>query len=164
LMAQQQKIEDIVDIRLPVGTRKLTTQELKTITDANTKHPAISKQKAGVANEYYSIDSFTLELNGSPVKVSKNYLEDTKKGYDNLFKIGGHPCTECTSEIKKINNYTVLIIHQGLQDSGYYAFFSVDDKNSAAVNGILDYSKLNANNKSKALKAVYQILNGMTFK
>jgi len=162
LNAQQNHVTDFVNMQLPSGTRKLPSGELKTM--ARTKHPAIDQKEVDTAGEFYMINTFVLGINGAKVKTAKNYLEDTKKGYDNLFKMNGHPCTNCTSELKRINNYNVLILHQESQDWAYYAFFTIDDKSSAAVNGMLDYGKSVASNKSKALKTLYEILNNMTFK
>jgi hypothetical protein len=162
LMGQRNQISNIVDLHLPQSAIKLSGKDLKKLKDNNDKHPAIGR--LDTLNEYYKINSFTLGLHGGQVKTSKYYLEETKKGYDNLFKIGDHPCTNCTTEIKKINNYSVLLIHQESKDFAYYAFFSVDNERGAAVNGILDYNKSIAGNKNKALKTINELLNSMKFK
>ena len=153
-MGQRNEIGNIVDLRLPEKAVKLSSKDLKTFADNNDKRRAIGNQKLDTLKEYYKINSFILGLLGRQVKISKDYLEDTKKGFENLFSIGDQPCTNCTTEIKKVNNYRVLIIHQELKEFAYYAFFSVDDEKSAAVNGILDYDKSIAGNKSTALKTI----------
>lgn len=162
VLAQQNKIMEIADIPLPSKAKKISNEALRTMVDNNKKNPESLKVIFDPKGEYYQIDSFTLALYGEQVNIKTNYLEDSKRGFEGSFKKTN--CFTCTTEIKAINNYKVLIVFLDTRDRGYFYFYTIKNDNSASINGSISYDKSNANNKNEALKTINDLLKGMKFK
>jgi len=160
--AQTKPVRHIVDIHLPSGAKKLSNEQMRTMANSTKKFPEDLKTDLNSTGEYYQIDSLTLALYGGSVNIKTNYLDDSKKNFEDTFKKIN--CSTCTAEIQKLNNYNALIVFFDTRDFGYYFFYTVNNDNSALVNGNITYDKFSISNKKRALKTVQDLLNGMTFK
>lgn len=156
------QVKELVIISFPSGAKKLSNEQMRTMANNNKKFPEDLKADLTRDGEYYKIDSFTLALYGGRVNIDKNYLDDSKKGFESMFKKMN--CSTCTAEIKKINNYTALIAFIDTRDISYYFFYTVNNNNNASVNGSINYDRSNPDNKKKALKTINELLNSMKFK
>jgi hypothetical protein len=123
-MAQQNQIREIVRVDFPVGTIKLPRQEDFQTLLGDWSHDSVPRKLPLFKNgEFYRIDSFLLALHGERRNAPKHYLENLKKDFDGLAEQSEANFNQ-TSEIKKINNYSVLITNIDSRDWGSF-FFSL---------------------------------------
>jgi hypothetical protein len=162
LMAQNNPINDFVQIDFPKRTVKLSKEELRTIIDKRELGSSMLYLPIDTNGQYYSIDSILLTLHGERWQAPKNYLQNQQKSFKTLTTVDGMTC-DCTSQIKTINNYSALITNIDSKDWGVYFFFSVSTNNNAVLNGSLFYFK-SGNDKAKALKVVEELLDNITYK
>src|SRR5579875_3826514 len=136
LMAQENPFKEFVCIDFPARMVKVPKQEIKTIfNDWKDEYLPID-----TIHQYYHIDSSILTLHGECWNAPANYLENLEKGFNALSKLDGTHC-DCSTQIKKVSNYDVLIFHIESQKWGDYFFFSVNERNNAVLNGNLVYFK-----------------------
>jgi hypothetical protein len=69
-----------------------------------------------------------------------------------------------SSEIRTINNYKVLIMHQAREDYASYSFYSIDSSNTRALNGSIEYNKYETEAKARAEQLLNELLNKLKFK
>lgn len=162
--AQHAALNDLVNIRLPKGSEKITQSQLQTFVTGKTAYSQRLKGGMNSNSDFYKINDMIIELNGAHGKAPKDYLEKLKKGLDGMARLDGNFATNYTSEIKNINNYRVLIIHDGGQNYASYSFYTLNSKNTSALNGGIDYDKTDKSNRDKAAKTLDEMLRGMTFK
>lgn len=155
-------MSDFVRIDFPARTIKLSKEELKRIMEKSKNVSSMLHQPIDTSRQYYSIDSILLSLHGELWQAPDNYLKDQQKSFKALSTVDGMNC-DCTSEIKSINNYSVLITNIDSRDWGSYFFYSVNRNNSAVLNGSLFYFKSNTD-KAKALIVLEELLNNVAYK
>lgn len=170
----QTPVDSIVNFTLPKGTEKLTENQFQSFRKSHVT--SFKSDQVKLNGEYYKINDLLVHLNGGYFNAPKNRLEYLKRDLDGQIKrmLYQTPKTnnpwlpDYTSEIKSINNYKVLIIHQDWGNSASYDFYTVNNSNTAVLNGSIDYyynDKLSKeSNKSKAAQTLDQMLKGMTFK
>lgn len=161
--AQHTPLNDLVNISLPKSAEKLTNEQLHSFISGKTQYFQKTDRRKS-KGDFYKINDMIIQLNGDHVNTAKNYLENTKKGFDEMAHMGGNLSTNYTSEIKSLNNYKILIIHQEAQNWAYYNFSSINDSNSSILKGRIEYDKTDKSNRNKAAKMLDQILKSMTFK
>gem|GEM_PF-5043343 len=135
-MAQRGQVSDFVRIDFPARAIKLSKEELKTIIEKRRNNFSMLYLPIDTNRQYYSVDSTLLSLHGELWQAPKNYLKTQQKNFEALSKVDGMLC-DCTSQIKEINNYSVLVTNIDSRDWGYYFFYSVNRNNSAVLNGSL---------------------------
>lgn len=162
LIAQNSQIFDFVRIDLPAKTVKLSKEELKSIVAQGKIDSLMVYPPPDTSHVYYRIDSNLLALYGELRKSPKNYLENRRKDFEALSKLDGMNCN-CTSQIKTINNYSVLITCVDSRDCGGYFFYSVNRKRTAVINGSLIYSGPGSN-KANASKVLRELLDNLAYK
>ena len=161
-IAQQKLVNDIVNINLPKGAEKITNDQLQNFMKGKTGY--FQKYRIKSKGDIYRLKGMIIQLNAFHKSPSQT-LEDTKKSIDWMTHMDGQKTpSDYTSEIKNINNYKVLITHYAAQDYASFHFYSVNNTNTAILNGSLEYDKTDKNNKDKAEKALEQMLKSMTFK
>ena len=161
LMAQQNQINDIVQINFPLRTVRLTTEEVTSFLrvadkDSTLALPIDSKR------QYYNIDSCLVKFHGERSKAPENYLEEIQKKLEAISTVDGMR-SDRDYQIRKVNNYSVLISNIDSQYWGSYFFFSVNRDNSAILNGSLHYFK-SSSDKAKALKTLEELLKSISYK
>jgi hypothetical protein len=162
LLAQQSQISNFVRIDFPGRAIKLSIEELKTIIGKRRNILPMLYLPVDTSHQYYSIDSILLSLHGELWQAPKNYLKTQQKSFEAISKVDGMVC-DCTTQIKEINNYSVLVTNVDSRDWGNYFFYSVNRNNSAVLNGSLFYFKSNSD-KAKALIILEELLDNVAYK
>lgn len=162
LVAQQTSLTNIVTIKLPEGAEPLSKEQL--ITFVKGKQAYSQEDRKNIKGELYKINTMILELNPHQGNVSKDRLEKLKSGLDALARLDGMIFSNYTSEIKTINNYRVLVIHDEGQNWAYYSFFSINNSGTCSLNGRLEYDKSIRSNREKAENTLHAMLKTIHFK
>lgn len=162
LIAQQKKVSEIATITFPSGTQKLTDRQIQS-QRIDSKSPVLKESLNSKLMEHYLINSFFLELHAESTSSPKFSLEDIMKNVDQLNKeTNGN--SQIVSGIKKVNNYDVFISQLDSKEWGNYSFFAMSKDRTKSINGMLHYENSDTTNKDKALTALNEVLQSMTFK
>lgn len=142
-IAQQVALNDRVSIELPAGARKITRDEGMTHVGKkfNNDKMALTSIRLIRAGHLYKVDDILISLNvfDKKPKVPVTYLSDLKKGLDIITKRGD--ASHYTSNLKKINNNSVLITNDMQGKVGYYSFDYLNADNTQEITGTLHYHK-----------------------
>jgi len=162
LLAQQSPVDSVVQICFPEGAERLSTEQLRTAVETDKNWSPIQDVVLNSKGETYRIGSFLLKVYAEIVSVPESQLEESKNNFAVFFR--KFNCTTCTSEIKTVNNFRVVIIKQDSKDWGYYAFYSVNESHNSAFNGMLYYGRSEINNSVKAQKTIEELLENTRYK
>jgi hypothetical protein len=155
----QKPISDYVDIRLPGLAQKITKEELQVYVKGKKQYfQKIDRLKT--TGDIYRINSSILQLNAGSLKAPKD-LDQLKASFDRMATASPEGYS---SEIRAINNYKVLIMHQAREDYASYSFYSIDSSSTRALNGSIEYNKYETDAKAKAEQLLNDLLNRMKFK
>jgi hypothetical protein len=161
LIAQQTSLNNIVTIKLPEGAERLSKEQL--IIFIKNKQ-AYSQDRKNINGEIFKLNTMILQLIPLKGSVSKERLENLKYGLDRLAQMDGMIVSNYTSEIKVINNYRVLVIHDEGENWALYNFYSINNSGTCSVNGRLEYDKSDKTNREKAENILNTMLKTMHFK
>jgi hypothetical protein len=163
---QKISLSDTVSVKLPGRSEKLDKDQATSFVKGNYKSSKMAQNIVTTIGRndnkhFFKVDGILIKLvHGSrKLKNKDNYLSDTKKGYDAMNK-GIADYNNYTSEIKKVNNNTVLITYYVSENVGYYNFFLNDSTNIKALNGTLQFSLAD---KDKATKILDDLLDSVEF-
>jgi len=112
-----------------------------------------------VLDFYTGIDDIIIEIKSfdTTFNFEPGHAADLKKGQDAL----GRKALNYTSNLKIINNNTVVITNSIIKGTGYCYFFCYNASNTRVVSGCLIYAEVD---KDKVTVILDPILNGIKFK
>ncbi|SDM70647.1 hypothetical protein SAMN05421813_12046 [Daejeonella rubra] len=147
-------INEIVSFSLPSGSVELTLEKRESAKKPGKKSEInIDKTKGSL----FKVNESFFILTGGVGNMSANFLEEHKRGFDDLLK----KRPNYNSVIKKFNNYQVFIMTYDGADFSYVRFTAVNNNRDSALGGVFEYDKTD---KDKVGKIVDDFLKGLKFK
>lgn len=153
-MAQEIPVKNIVAIKFQKGTEKVGSDKVQSMLKINNILD-VNERKG----EFYTINNYLLRLVAAQIKVPQGYLQQLKKGTNDMFQLS--PPENYSSIIKAINNYNVLVIQYDRGNVSYYTFYSVSDDNAKALNGTIEFK---LSEKHEITEKLNELLKTMHFK
>ena len=147
-------LKEIVTFSLPSGSTELTLEKAKSIKKPGKKSEINIDQTTG---SLFKVNESLLMLTGGIGNMSATFLEEHKRGFDDLMKKRAN----YNSAIKKFNNYQVFIVTYDGADFSYVRFTAVNNNRDSALGGVVEHPKTD---KDKVGKIVDDFLKGLKFK
>jgi hypothetical protein len=152
-------LNDAVNVELPNGAEKINKEQAisyagKKFNNDKILLNSISKRRP---EHMYKVNDVLISLFTDNNSVKEEHLTEMKKGLDEMFK--GN--LTYISNLKKVNNNSVLVLNYIMGNVEYYRFFSYNANNSRAITGILEFDKTD---QTKAAVILEHILNSTGFK
>jgi hypothetical protein len=163
---QQLDTNSVAVLQIPNGLveqqkPKLTTNSTKQAYDVKEKYLKFySNNPKADTYKGNGVIKF-LSVYGTKTATQPDYLENRKKGMDAIATMdGAKKPSGYSTVIKKINNYSVLIIRTERDDYIKFTVFSVNDKHTSVLNSMIIIMKTD---RTKAEKTVNELLMGIKF-
>jgi hypothetical protein len=152
-------LSDAAKVDLPDGMQKMTINDALTFVGKQFNNaPVIMRSIAKRKMEHiYRVKNVLVSLHFDNRSTNEGHLAQLKKGLDEL----SYRDTTYSSKLETINNNSVLIINNTIDNVGLYRFFLYNANNTRAVTGILEFDK---NDKSDATATLNHILQTVSLK
>ena len=150
-------VNNAVHINLPDKAVKISKDQAllhatKKFHYDKTKLNSITDRNADI----YKIDNILISLNAQSNGVKEGHLLALKKGFDEMFKGD----KTYSSNLKKVNNNSVLILNHIIGTTERYQFICFNTDNSRSIGAILEFDKSDA---SEAKIILDQLINSIKF-